>query len=586
MDATRIQKVWSIGNSLAFESQSPISDLNGQAHKLLAEERTTEWIQRAELKDVEQIILNHESIENAVVISKQGDDDQDVEIDAFIILNNSAAHIRTRIPEQSDDEDEKQRVQFWNGYWDCCTYPAMDDLHPNAIGRDFLGWTSMYDGKEIDKVEMNEWLDETIATIRNIHAESRHILEVGTGSGMILFNLISDVRSYVGVEMSPTAIEFVTKTVKSMPDLANKVHMYQGTAADLGSLDIPTPPDLVVINSVVQYFPSQDYLLDVIETLSRLPTVETLFFGDIRSYALYGQFLVSKALHDAGGTTSQEDLRARMAALIQRELELLIDPAFFTALPDRFPDLIEHVEIRPKRMKAINELSCYRYAAIVYFKDRGRVSQQQIHDIGDNEWTDFARQGLDREQLLRRLKNSQGVVAICNIPNSKIIFQNHVVDSLHEGVGNDIWKGGEWLTKIRQNAQRCPSLCTLDLLELAQQTGYQVELSSARQKSQRGGLDAIFHHYEPSQGEHRVMFRFPTDHEGRELRTLSTQPLELQARQVVRDQLDKHLQSELPVHLLPRQIIIMEKLPMKENGEVDRHALAATMTANGSINFL
>ncbi|KAK1914068.1 hypothetical protein P3342_007314 [Pyrenophora teres f. teres] len=35
------------------------------------------------------------------------------------------------------------------------------------IGRDFVGWTSMYDGSDIDKAEMNEWLDDTIATMLN-----------------------------------------------------------------------------------------------------------------------------------------------------------------------------------------------------------------------------------------------------------------------------------------------------------------------------------------------------------------------------------------------------------------------------------
>jgi hypothetical protein len=172
---------------------------------------------------------------------------------------------------------------------------------------------------------------------------------------MILFNLARGVHSYTGVELSPTAVEFVTKTVKSMPDLANKIHITQGTAADLDSLRIPTSPDLVVINSVAQSFPTQDYLLHVIETVSQLPTVETLFFGDIRSHALYDGFLVTKALHDAGGVTSREDLQARRAALVRRELELLIDPDFFTALPNRLPGLIEHVVIHPKRTKATNE---------------------------------------------------------------------------------------------------------------------------------------------------------------------------------------------------------------------------------------
>lgn len=267
-----------------------------------------------------------------------------------------------------------------------------------------------------------------------------------------------------------------------------------------------------------------------------------------------------------------------MAALAQKELELLIDPAFFTALPDRFTGIIKKVDIHPKRMKAINELSCYRYAAIVYLKDRGQVSQQHhIREIEDNEWIDFKNDCLDRGLLLRLLDSSQGVVAVSNIPNQKIIFETHVVDSLRGDARTDALESDDWLSSVRQRAQSCPSLCAQDLQDLAQHAGYHVELSWARQKSQRGGLDAIFHKYERSKGESQDLFRFPTDYEGRESKTLSTQPLEIQAKQTLREQLNESLHSELPVHLLPRQINIIESIPMKENGEVDHYTLAGVM---------
>lgn len=63
-----------------------------------------------------------------------------------------------------------------------------------------------------------------------------------------------------------------------------------------------TPPSvgLAILNSVIQYFPSQSYLLDVIHNIIQLGQVETIFFGDVRSYALYEQFLVTKVLQIAG----------------------------------------------------------------------------------------------------------------------------------------------------------------------------------------------------------------------------------------------------------------------------------------------
>ncbi|KAK1914164.1 hypothetical protein P3342_007410 [Pyrenophora teres f. teres] len=42
----------------------------------------------------------------------------------------------------------------------------------------------MYDGSDIDTAEMNEWLDDTIATMLNGQRPG-NVLEIGSGTGMI-----------------------------------------------------------------------------------------------------------------------------------------------------------------------------------------------------------------------------------------------------------------------------------------------------------------------------------------------------------------------------------------------------------------
>lgn len=597
MDASKIQNVWNMGEVPSTASKNHLDKSNGmqeqnqsESSELYTANDSMEYkddhrkvsTQTPELQEIERILHSHGSVKDAVAVWRHAEDGEDSEIVAFVTLHTLGIDDETETPVQTSHDHEThdhetQRVQFWDAYWEGCTYTSIDTLEPKTIGRDFLGWTSMYDGKEIDKREMNEWLDETIATILN-GAHQLDLLEVGSGSGMILFNLANSLRSYVGFEMSQAAVKFVTKAVKSMPDLANKVHIYQATAAELDFVHIPTSPNLVVINSVIQYFPSRDYLIQVVENLLRLSTARTIFFGDVRSYALYNEFLVSQALHLTGEGPSKAELRSAMSKVAQRELELLVDPAFFTALPSRFPGLIEHVEVLPKRMRATNELSCYRYAAVVYIKDRRQTCQgENIHKVADNDWVDFVHHGLNREQLLHRLRDSPSVVAVKNIPCRKTIFERHVVDWLQGGVVCDTSQTGDWLSSIRQNAWNRPSLSALDLEELAQQASYRVELSWARQYSQRGGLDAIFHKYQTPAGQGRVMFQFPTDHEGREPNTLSSQPLQLQAKQMVREQLDEILQSKMPVHSLPEQITILDDMPVDQNGVVDRRALARWM---------
>lgn len=219
----------------------------------------------------------------------------------------------------------------------------------------------MYDGREIDNGEMKEWLDNTINTILNGRSAG-DVLEIGTGSGMILFNLVGHgLQCYFGVEQSSWAVDFVAKqTAESLPSLlAGKVHVFKCTAEDVLRLDEPIRPSLVIMNSVVQYFPSQDYLFKILQYLVSLGSVGALFLGDVRSYALRKEFLAARTLHMVKDDATIEEFGYILANLEKVEPEPLLDPAFFTSLPGRLPGL-RHVEILPKRMKATNELSSYR----------------------------------------------------------------------------------------------------------------------------------------------------------------------------------------------------------------------------------
>ena len=124
----------------------------------------------------------------------------------------------------------------------------------------------MYDGKEIDTGEMNEWLDDTINALLN-GGRPGNVLEVGTGTGMILFNVLVGLQHYTGLEPARKAAQFVTRAVQSIPGLEDKVRIQIGTAADLTNIDNSSLPDLAIINSVAQYFPSPKYLLKVVEDL-------------------------------------------------------------------------------------------------------------------------------------------------------------------------------------------------------------------------------------------------------------------------------------------------------------------------------
>ncbi|KAL6400145.1 putative AMP-binding enzyme [Ilyonectria robusta] len=207
---------------------------------------------RIELGEVEHVLRSHEAVNDAVALLQQ-EPDRDAQLVGFVAVGQIYEH-QAALQNQGDEEEvegenELEHVEVWRELFDDDKYDAIDDMQTETIGRDFIAWTSMYDGTEIDKGEMNEWLDDGIETILN-GGPAGNVLEVGTGSGMILFNLTKGLESYVGLEPSQRAVDFVMKTANSISSLAGKVHVHKGTAADVTQLPGPLSPNLVVINSV------------------------------------------------------------------------------------------------------------------------------------------------------------------------------------------------------------------------------------------------------------------------------------------------------------------------------------------------
>ncbi|KAJ2979739.1 hypothetical protein NQ176_g3070 [Zarea fungicola] len=520
---------------------------------------------RIEAAEVEAAILSHPSVHDAAVVLV-AEENQEPEIVGFVVSKNS----NTKEPEETGSQ-----VQIWRDYFESHLYTEIDTISSSDIGRDFKGWTSMYDGSEINKEEMQEWLDDTIRTIRDGQSLG-NVLEIGTGSGMILFNLGSGLQSYVGLEPSKSAVAFVTNAIKSIPALATKAEVHVGTATDIDQLR-GLRPDLVVFNSVVQYFPTPEYLAMVVDTLVRMGGIKRLFFGDIRSQATNRHFLAARAIHTLGRNATKDEVRKMMAELEESEEELLVEPAFFTTLASRLPDLIEHVEIIPKNMIATNELSAYRYAAIIHLRDSD-TSAPHVYSIAMEDCIDFQASGMHRGALreyLRLFKNAT-TVFVSNIPCRKTIFERLIAESLDENSENareTTSDGAAWISAIRSEAESIESLSVPDLFQIAEESGYRVEVSAARQWSQRGALDAVFHRYQSSQPTVRTLFRFPTDNEIRMSATLANRPLQRIERRRIALQVRERLKALIPSYMIPSHVVALDHMPLNANGKVDRKGL-------------
>ncbi|KAL3488325.1 putative nonribosomal peptide synthase [Aspergillus germanicus] len=512
---------------------------------------------RVEMGEIEYALLSHRAVRSAAaVVSGKG---ADGDLAAFVVLH--PIH---------DAVAATERVDAWKNVFDTQAYDSFT-LQPDRLGRDFVGWLSMYDGCSIDLGAMEEWLDDTLRTLLNGQDPGK-VLEIGTGSGMILFNIATGLDEYVGIELVPNLARMVEQVANADERLAGKVKVHTGVADRIEDFILGFMPNLVIVNSVAQYFPSAGYLLEIIDKLTRLEGVKTLFFGDIRSYPLYNEFLVSKALHNNGAKATQDQVRRCIEECRAAETELLVDPAFFTSLACQFPDRVEHVEVLPKLMSATNELSGYRYSAVVYMK-HATTPPRTIYQVDESQWIDYRRRSLNSRSLLEHLQQSHDspIIAVENIPHRRTILETYIVDALEEPIPKDTQS--HWQIRHRNRAAQSSALLPGDLVSIANQAGFQVNISWARQNSQRGAFDAIFHRLRPNCVQQRVLFNFPADHQRQDMGSFTNNPIQGQQDQQCISELTEYLNAQLPAYMVPRTITVLDQLPLTDRGKVDRQAL-------------
>ena len=322
-------------------------------------------------------------------------------------------------------------------------------LRGEEAGFNITGWNSSYTGAPIPAEEMREWVD---ATVERIAARRpRRVLEIGCGTGLLLQQLGPQAERYVGTDFSAVAIERLAGKTAHLP----QVELLRRTAEDVGGLQ-PASFDLVVLNSVVQYFPSIDYLLRVLDAVVPLVAAGgTVFLGDLRHLGLLEAFHASVELYKTAGGTRSEDVLAKAQRQVGLERELCLDPALVAALRQRYG--FGSAQVLAKRGRFHNELTCFRYDAVL--RMGGTPGGMAEH------WLDWQREGLDIAGLRALLERERpSLLGLHRVPDGRTAAARWVLERLGEG--------GETAASLRA---RLPADAGIDpeyLQEVAAEVGY------------------------------------------------------------------------------------------------------------------
>ena len=94
-------------------------------------------------------------------------DEHTTELVGLVVLQEDLA--LDGVHAEPDDLDETGDVESWTELYDNTTYTSIDSINYKALGKDFMGWTSIYNGSQIKEEEMTERLNDTISIIRSGH---------------------------------------------------------------------------------------------------------------------------------------------------------------------------------------------------------------------------------------------------------------------------------------------------------------------------------------------------------------------------------------------------------------------------------
>ncbi|MGW7303904.1 amino acid adenylation domain-containing protein [Streptomyces sp. NPDC054829] len=490
---------------------------------------------RVELGEIEAALAAQEAVARALVVVRE-DRPGDKRIVAYVTPADADG--------RASDASDVERVQEWK------------DLHEQhyqgateaEFGEDFAGWVSSYDGAPIPIDEMRYWRDATVRRILGLHP--RRVLEIGVGSGLILSKVAPHCEAYWGTDLSSEVISDLGARIDGQPDFVDRVTLLSRPADDFSG--IPEGYfDVIVLNSVIQYFPSGEYLETVLrQAMHRLAPGGALFIGDVRNLRLSESFHAAVSLRRTDVISGSPEHLTAMKRSQDMERELLVDPAFFPDFADRLKHRVAW-STELKRGTALNELTVHRYDVV--FRKESPETEDRLTAPRTFAWGGDVADLSDVVELLKR--DVPHSLRVTGIPNLRISSDLAALRALGLA-GADA---------------KLPGHDPEELMLWAEQLGLQATATWSAMSP--FAFDLLIATVEA--GDLLARPAQPSTPAARGADEYFNTPTPLAGQGIRKDELLRSCAASLPKFMVPSAFVVLESFPLTPNGKLDRKALPA-----------